>query len=116
MRAIATALILGALAFSPAVAAAGDDTTALEQLVIDSAHTPADHTALAKYYRAKAASARADATSHESMARSYGGTKMAAKDQMQAHCQKISQQEKATADEYEALAKLHEDEAKKLPK
>lgn len=114
MRArLATALILGALAFPPALAAAGDDATALEQLVIDSAHTPADHAALAKYYRAKAASALARAASHEAMARSYGGTKMAAKQQMQGHCQKISQQEKATAEEYEALAKLHDDEAKK---
>ncbi len=114
MRAsLATGLILGALALFPALASGGDDAIALEQLVIDSADTPADHAALAKYYRAKAASARSHATSHEAMARSYGGTKMAAKQQMQGHCQKISQQEKATAEEYEALAKLHEDEAKK---
>jgi uncharacterized membrane protein len=109
----ATALILGTLAFSPMLAAAGDDAAPLEQLAIDSAHTSADHAALAKYYRSKAAAARAEAASHESMARSYTGTKMAAKEQMQAHCQKISQQEKATADEYDALAKLHDDEAKK---
>ena len=113
MRTLATALILGTLAFSPSFAAAGDDASALEQLAIDSAHTSADHAALAKYYRAKAASARANAATHESMARSYTGTKMAMKEQMQGHCQKISQQEKATAEEYDALAKLHDDEAKK---
>jgi hypothetical protein len=108
-----TALVLGMLAFSPSLAAAGDDASALEQLAIDSANTPADHAALAKYYRAKAASARANAASHESMASSYTGSKMAMKEQMQGHCQKIAQQEKATAEEYDALAKLHDDQAKK---
>ena len=102
-----------AIAVVPMAGIAGADDHGLEQILADTASTPAQHQALAKYYHAKAASARAEAASHESMARSYTGTKMAMKEQMQGHCQKLSQAAKATADEYDALAKLHEDEAKK---
>ena len=77
------------------------------------ADTPADHAALAKYYRGKAAEERAAASTHQSMGRSYGGGKMAQKEQMEGHCKKISEQNTATAAEYEALAKLHEEDAKK---
>jgi hypothetical protein len=112
---IGTALLLGALSLylSPAMAAADEDH-AIEHLVIETASTPAQHTALAKHFRAKADEARAEASSHERMGRSYGlgpgkGTEKAA---MQGHCKKISDQYNAMATEYEGLAKGHDAAAK----
>lgn len=106
-------LLLGALAFSPGLAAAQETSHSLEQLVVESADSPADHTALAKHYRAKAAAARADAREHESMGRVYSGGKFFERSSMQAHCKKIAAENTAVAVEYEALATLHEGEAKK---
>ena len=109
---IAVALFLGALALSPGLAAAKEGHS-LEQLVVEMAHTPADHAALATHYRAKAAAEQAEAKRHESMARTYTGGKFFERSGMQAHCKKIAASHAAIAAEYEALAKLHDEEAKK---
>ena len=109
---IGIGLLLGALALPPGLAAA-EDAHSLEQLVVEMAHTRAQHEALAKHYRAKAEEARAEARSHEAMGRGYSGGKVADRLQMQNHCKKISGQFLAMADEYEALAKLHDADAKK---
>ena len=108
---IAGSLLIGALALTPGLASAEDPS--VEQLLVDMAQTPADHTALAKYYRGKAAAERAEAATHQTMSRSYGGGKMAQRQQMEDHCKKIAEQNSAMAAEYEALAKLHEEAAKK---
>lgn len=110
---IAGAILVGALALSPGFAMAEESGASIEQLLVDMADTPADHAALAKYYRGKAADERAAAGTHQAMGRSYGGGKMAQRAQMEGHCKKISDQNKATAEEYEALAKLHEEASKK---
>ncbi len=110
---IAGTLLVGTLALSPGFAMAEESGASIEQLLVDMAHTPADHAALAKYYRQKAADERAAATTHQSMGRSYGGGKMVRRQQMEGHCKKISEQNSAMAAEYEALAKLHEEESKK---
>ena len=68
MKCTVTALLAGALFLQPGLAAA-DDSHSLEQLVIEMAKTPADHSALAKHYQAKAADARAEAAEHEAMAK-----------------------------------------------
>jgi len=109
---LGVAFLLGTLAFSPSLALA-DDVHSLEQLVVEMAHTPADHAALAQHYRAKAAAARAEATRHEGMARVYGGGKLMERERMQQHCKRIADEDKAIAAEYEELAKLHEAESKK---
>ena len=110
---MAVTFLLGALAFSPGLAAAGEGSHSLERLVVEMAHTPADHTALAQHYRAKAKTARAEAKQHESMGRAYSGGKFFQRSSMQAHCKKIAADHTAVAAEYEALAKLHEAEATK---
>ncbi len=107
------AFLLGALVLSPGLALAGDDGHSLEQMVVEMAHTPADHAALAAHYRAKAAEARDEATRHEKMARTYGMQKMGAANQMGSHCKKIAANSTETAAEYDALAQLHEAESKK---
>ena len=112
---IAGALLVGALALSPGFAFAEESGVSIEQLLVDMADTPADHAALAKYFRGKAADERAAAGRHQAMGRSYGGSKMVQRQQMEDHCKKISEQNTAMAAEYEALAKIHE-EASKAPR
>lgn len=113
MNRIAGALLIGALALSPGFASAEESSASVEQLLVDMADTPADHAALAKYYRARAADARAAASTHQSMGKSYSGGKVAQRQQMEGHCKKLSEENTAMAAEYEALAKLHDEEAKK---
>ncbi len=115
---IATALLLGALSLyvSPGLAAA-EEADSLEELVIETAKTPAEHAALASHYRAKAEEARADVRRHEKMLRAYGlgpikGTQVM---KMQGHCKKLSELSGSLATEYEGLAKEHEAAAKKTP-
>lgn len=112
----ATALVLGtALATFPSLlpgSVRADEPVSVEELVVDMANTPADHAAVAKYFRAKAAEARSEANRHKSMGRVYTGGKFHHRSQMESHCKKLTAQSNAMADEYEALAKLHEEEAK----
>jgi len=110
MSRIATALLAGLL-FLPTLAKA-DESHSLEQLVIEMAKTPADHAALAKHYRAKAADARAEAATHEAMGKSYASGKLTEKAKMQEHCAKLSEQYNALAAQYEEMAKLEDAAAK----
>ena len=82
--------------------------------MVETADSPADHAALAKHYRAKAAEARAEASRHEKMAQSYRlWNKRTGMDPMGSHCKKIAANSASSAAEYDALADLHESEAKK---
>ena len=111
---IGFALLVGFLAFAPVMPThAGEDSRSEEQIAIETLHTPADHAALAKQFRAKAAEARSEASVHEAMARSYGMQKRGAMDQMGSHCKKIASNDMSTAAEYDALAKLHDAESTK---
>jgi hypothetical protein len=116
-----TVLVLGMLALAPGSSLAADPATSLEQVVVEMANTPAEHAALAGYYRSKAEESRAEAREHDSMAKTYApgtgekttwGT-IQERQKMADHCKRLSQQSEATAQDYEALAKLHEEEAKK---
>jgi hypothetical protein len=109
-RICAIALALG-LAVAPAVGIAA--STPLEELVSRMADTPEEHQAVADYFRGKAEAARAEAESHQRMGKSYtGASKLRDREQMKQHCDAIAKAQGAIADEYEALAKLHEAEAK----
>lgn len=110
---IASALLVGALALSPGFAFAEESGASIEQLVVDMADTPANHAAVAKFYREKAEDERAAAYTHQAMGRSYSRAKMASERKLEAHCNRISELNKATAEEYEAVAKLHEEASKK---
>lgn len=111
MKRTATVLLAGALFLQPGLAAAAESHS-LEQLVIEMADTPADHTALAKHFQAKAADARAAAAEHEAMAKSYAAGKLSERVQMQDHCKKLAAQYTALATQYDDLAKLEEAAAK----
>ena len=111
---IGLALLVGFLALAPVMpTAAGEDSRSQEEVAIETAHTAADHAALAKQFRAKAAEARSEASVHEAMARTYGMQKRGAMDKMGGHCKKIASNDMSNAAEYDALAKLHDAEAMK---
>jgi hypothetical protein len=111
-RRFAVALLLGALALAPGFASAEEDTSSLEQIVVETAHTKAEHQALAHHFAEQAAEARKMSQRHESMARAYLGSKSMNKQALRNHCNHIAEQQEAIAKDYDALAKLHEDEAK----
>ncbi|HEU4428736.1 MAG TPA: hypothetical protein VFT98_08280 [Myxococcota bacterium] len=109
---MAALALCSTLAFAPALASEPehDHEEALESLAVAMADQPAHHAALAEHYRAKAAEARRDSARHRSLGRAYRGGKQGS-GAGSFHCRRISKREAAIAAEYEALAKLHEDEA-----
>lgn len=116
---IAGAMLFGALLLSPGFVSAEDDASSLEQMAIEMADTPEQHTVLARHFRAKAETAREEVRRHEQMRRTYsGGTgkttgrMMQRRQEMSRHCKNLSEKYAAMAEEYEQLAKLHEEEAK----
>ena len=113
MTRIAVALLFGTLVLSPGLALAEEAGHSLEEVVVEMADTPAEHAALARHYRAKADEARAEVRRHEGMGRAYGGGKLTQRQQMKRHCQSISEKFTAAAADYDALAKLHDEAAKK---
>lgn len=106
-------LLLVAFGLAPGLAAAQEGGSSLEQLVVEMAHTKGEHQALADYYTAQAAEARKLASRHQSMGRAYLGGKSMSKQAFQNHCKRIAEQQEAIAKEYDALAKMHAEEAKK---
>lgn len=108
---IATAFLFGALALVPGFASAEDASTSLEQLVVEMAHTPAEHAAIAGHYRAKASEAREAAARHQAMGRAYGSGKLGTRG-ASVHCKKLAEQNTAMAADFEELAKLHDAEAR----
>jgi hypothetical protein len=111
MKRIKAFALAVALALGPGLVSAAEGTTSLEELVSKMANTPEEHEAVADYFRGKAQAARGEVETHKRMARSYGGGKASAADQMKAHCDRIADAQSALAKEYEELAKLHEAEA-----
>ena len=109
-RTIATLATGCLLALAPmagrAQAPAGGNASLL-QVLVDSAHTPAEHQALARYFRSAAADAKALAETHQAMSRSYSG-KPGALLKMKAHCDKIAKLNQELAAEYEDMAKAEE--------
>jgi hypothetical protein len=106
-------LVLGlAVASTPIAGFAWADDSALEAVLAETATTPAQHQALAKYYRAKAADAKAQAETHRSMMKSYSGVRMSDAKAMAEHCNKLASLGDSQAAEYEKLAAAHEAMAK----
>jgi hypothetical protein len=107
------ALACASAATSPRPAAVDEDSPSLEQLAIEMAQTPAEHRVIAEHFRSKAEQARAEARRHRLMSRIGGAPKMAGRPIRQSHCSKLAKQQMAIAEEYEALAKLHEEDAQR---
>jgi 2-polyprenyl-6-methoxyphenol hydroxylase-like FAD-dependent oxidoreductase len=109
-RTIASLAAVCLLAWAPAAAWAQASTSGsqdLLQVLVDSANTPAQHQALARYFRARAAEAKALAETHQAMSRSYSG-KPGEIRSMNKHCDQIAKLNQELAAQYESLAKAEE--------
>jgi outer membrane murein-binding lipoprotein Lpp len=76
---------------------------------IEAARTRADHEALSTYYEREAAGARAIATEHRKMAKTYQGMALSGRGggSMTAHCNSIVRMYEGIAAEYDGLATDH---------
>ena len=111
MSMLRTAVLALALVVPASLAFAAEEH-GLEQVLIESASTPAQHQALADHFRARAAEARREAERHRAMAKSYGGGKAAVAASQRAHCDKLAESFDAQAKEYDELAAIHDAAAK----
>jgi hypothetical protein len=108
------ALMLGAaLVVVPLATVAVADDEAVVNVLIESANTPAQHQALANYFKAKAAVATREAADHRAMAKSYSGQKATLSAAQAEHCNKLAALSDSQAAEYEQLSATHEAAAKK---
>jgi hypothetical protein len=100
------------LALSGAAVAADSSTKSVEQIATEAATTPEQHQTLADFYKQKAADAREEATKHRNMASTLVSRSPDPQTAMRNHCAALADAATKAAAEYDALAKLHEDEAK----
>ena len=103
MALLATGMVV---ALAPAWAQAQTPSTTsqhLEHLMVDNADTPAEHQALARYYRMKASDAKSMADEHRAMAKGYNGKPGQVRN-MKKHCDKIAELNDQLAAQYESLA------------
>ncbi len=107
------ALLAALLVLTPIAAASAAEVEPVEALVVKLAQTPEQHRTVAEYYRQRAAAERQEASRHKAMGVSYAGGKLAERQQMQMHCDKLAAGHEGLAKEYEALAAMHDAEAKK---
>ncbi len=93
---------------------AADAAETIESLAIGSASTPAQHAALASYYREKAGEARAEVQKHTSMKHGYALNTRSpgAGASMGAHCDRLIKNAETDAVEYDAMAAEHDQMAK----
>lgn len=98
----------------PAVVAAKGPSE--EQLLgrIEKGGTAADHTALATYYREQAKVAEKKGADHEAMASKYGA--VMGKTDWPTHCRSLASYYRKLAEEYDAMATMHEGQAAELRK
>ncbi|HEU4427848.1 MAG TPA: hypothetical protein VFT98_03770 [Myxococcota bacterium] len=78
--------------------------------MVEGAKTPADHAALAAHYGERATKARADQAHHRLMAQAYSGKQGTAAGRL--HCRRLANEYGQIAEEYEALAKRHDEAGK----
>jgi hypothetical protein len=109
---VASLALAFALCAAPMAVSAGEDHD-LEEMMVETAATPAQHEALAAHFRARAESARREAARHRAMGKAYAGGRMArSPSPPSTHCTKLANMFDEQATEYDALAAAHEAEAK----
>jgi hypothetical protein len=98
---------------------ASSDVTLVEIVVGQLAEKAEHHQAIASYYREKAKAARSESEAHKKMAETYRHSHVRQKKGMMArdnkmgdHCDTIVKAYESIAQQYDALAQLHEDQAK----
>jgi len=112
MRRLIPFAIAAVLASTPFAARDARADGELEQVLVESATTPAQHTALARYYADKGAAATKEAERHRAMGKAYGGAKAAEVSRMREHCEKLAALYADQAKQFDMLAKEHQALAK----
>ncbi len=112
MRRLVPFALALALAGTPFLAGSARADGELEQVLVESATTPAQHTALAKYYQDKGAAAAKEAERHRAMGKAYSGAKMTEVSRMREHCEKLAALYDDQAKQFDMLAKEHQALAK----
>ena len=110
-----TVIVAFALPTFRAVAAA---ETSIDKMIA-TAKTASDHEAIANYYKQQAAEARSKADMHKKMAEQYsmsGIGNQATKTHFHQHCEALVRSYQTQANEFDALAKAHQDMAAKAGK
>jgi len=107
---------LCALLALPAMGFAGESAKSLEAIAAETATTAAQHQALAAYYREKAADQRAVVKTHKDMAASFVSKADTGASNMRAHCESLGKAAEQLAAEYDAMAAVQDEEAKKAGK
>ena len=110
-----TTIIVLAVPTSRAVAA---EEMSIDKMIA-TAKTASDHEAIANYYKQQAAEARSKADMHKKMAEQYsmsGIGNQATKTHFHQHCETLIRSYQTQADEFDALAKAHQDMAAKAGK
>jgi len=110
MHVLRLLVIATALAASPMSAVATEMD--LEMVLVGSASTPAQHKALADYYRGKAEAATKEAKEHREMAKAFGGNKLALIQNMVEHSNKLAALNEEMATQYKMLADAQDTLAK----
>lgn len=107
-RRVAAVSLLVGIALSGCAGLATAPSPALQQQ-IEAARSPADHEALAKYYDAEVAKARARVAEHRKMANSYQGMVSGGRGggSMPAHCNAIASSYEGIATQFEGMAASH---------
>jgi hypothetical protein len=101
------------IAVAPIASFAQSGDASLVEVLIESASTPAQHQALANYYRSKEAAAKKEAELHRAMGKTYSGEKAIISAAQMEHCSKLASLDDSMAAEYEQMAAAHETAAKK---
>ena len=110
-----TTIIVLAVPTSRAVAA---EEMSIDKMIA-TAKTASDHEAIANYYKQQAAEARSKADMHKKMAEQYsmsGVGNQATKTHFHQHCETLVRSYQTQANEFDALAKAHQDMAAKAGK
>lgn len=105
-------VLCGAFLFSPGASLAQGEDPSLEALVVEMASSAEQHAALARHYRAKAEESRQEMRRHDRMGGAYSGGKLTQRQRMMRHCKNLSEKYASMAEDYDALAELHEEAAK----
>jgi hypothetical protein len=107
-------LVLAAISLPAKSASAAENVDILQML--QTAKTPADHEAIAKYYDAQAAEAKRNAELHRKMASSYTGGSTpigkGAKASLPQHCLALAKDFDTEAAHYAAMAEMQRELAK----
>ena len=114
---VAAFAVIAAFA-APTFQAAAADETNIDKMIA-TAKTASDHEAIANYYKQQATEARSKADTHKKMAEQYsmsGIGNQATKTHFHQHCEALVRSYQTQANEFDALAKAHQDMAAKAGK